>query len=109
MSHDITLNNGSLVLLRAALSAPGWATSMELIARAGQLLVVTLPELDDPETLKLTERIKWEADGTYSLCLSDKQRDCIKKCLEYHTEKGALRPSKPLFSLITALKMEPSE
>jgi len=89
------LKNQSVMLLRAIIGIPGTAKSFDEVYRAGKLLVVTLPEVNDKPVDDLAP--EFEMDGP--------DRDFCKKAYEFALAKDAVPNTKYSYELVTALEL----
>lgn len=103
-SHTLTLTQSSLVLLRTALQAPGWAKTTQLLFVGGQLLVTVLPEVKEMAKDAGADALKaWAKEEVAPITLTEKQRDGIKTCLKFHIEAGNVSAGRESFALLSQL------
>ena len=95
--HTVTIPQLSVFALTDVLEAPGWSKTPADIMLAGQILVEVIPEITRPEAVvkARTQSEARKADGPWcdlpvTLEVTEKQRECVKRCLTHWTEKGAL-------------------
>lgn len=119
MNHKINLTQGAVRYLRDMLASTGWAKSINDIILGGGLLVDVLPEPSEPPTTTPVEReaadqarirllahtadVKaWAALPVPEFDVTEKQRDCIRRCIKHFAELGNIPPTPQAYVLLTA-------
>ena len=124
MNHKINLTQGAVRYLRDMLASTGWAKSINDIILGGGLLVDVLPEPSEPPVITPVEReaadqarirlaahtanVKtWSALPVPEFDVTEKQRDCIRRCIKHFAEQGSIPPTPQAFVLLTAFGYSP--
>ncbi len=109
MSHSITINQGAVKYLADMLNSTGWAkTTADIIIGGGLLATkLELPDFPSPEAKETvgefnTRCLPYMKTGFPALELTDKERDCARRCLDYYVKEGRLAPSSFTRDLLLA-------
>jgi hypothetical protein len=107
MSGEIELTRAALSTIQEAMSQPKWAVSPIDVFVAGNLVLRLEKEFaehldasaipDDPKAKKAFMNTKVQ------LILSSREKDTVKKCMEYHINQGNIIPTPHTAMLCNAL------
>ena len=108
-NHPIKIPQLSVKCLTDCLEGAGWSKGPADIVLGGQLLVDVLPEVTLPEAVtkakSQAESRKADAawcDAPVEFEVTEKQRDAVKRCLTFWTEKGAIPGGRYSSALLLA-------
>lgn len=115
MGHELKLTNGALQCAREILNGLGWANTIELVMRGGQLLCTVLPECEPPapknesaEELRAAQKRydEWQKEPAGVFQITDKQRACLIASFTHHVTQANFRPGPQSFALGRALNID---
>jgi len=86
-TQTYNLKLGEAILMREALSTPGWATTVTEIYGSGKLLSEVFDSLPNPKSKSDLETV------VTTVTLTDSNISALKKALSFAAEKGYLVPS----------------
>ena len=82
-------------LLKSALTAPGWATTIQHIHHGGNLACKHLANVSE------------ESGKAVNLDVSPEEIEAARHCITVHVGKGQIIPGKPALDLFEALEIKP--
>jgi hypothetical protein len=105
--HKLNITQGAAKYLQDLLNVLGWAKTTNDIIIGGSLLstkleLTTFPEATAEETVRAYEaRVLPWMNTKMDLELTDKERDCVRRCLEHCSKEARIRVSKYSSELLT--------
>ncbi len=114
--HTLAITRGSVQLMLSSLGQPNWCKETAKVYRLGRLidnLETKFGEdrFEPSKTATPTESDKtlrtW-ADRAVEFIVTEKERDLIKECLEFHIKEGKIVGTKHYNSIADAVGLAPT-